>query len=202
MTTREAFVYCHYCHQIDRRERWVELAGLGNQCPHCKNSSHYSEWPSAETAELINIVRSLSGEEPHHLQVGCVFGCTALELLLEEVVSVIAYGNMLYEEVSMLVDALLDAHQGRSRLLQLYKKLAWAPFDVEATEMGHSDFSKKWEILSQARNKIVHGRRLEVPEVDLEGVCRTLTSGLEVIRLILNRHEKEAHPWAFDKVDS
>jgi hypothetical protein len=97
--------------------RWALTKDQENKCIHCNAVGTQGEWPNAEVTELISFIRNYDSGSPHYNQVACVFTSSLLELLLEELLTNMAYMGLTFDQASILVDALIEAHQGRSRML-------------------------------------------------------------------------------------
>lgn len=184
------YLECDRCGQIEL-EKNCGARDAKVTCRHCE-CSLTREWPGSELAELVNFILSFSQSQPRYSQVASVFLASIFELLLEQLLTTMLYMDLLYDEVCILVDALIESHQGRSRMLELYRKVGYGSFREEATGLGFTDFVNNWDSVVSARNKIVHGKTEEASELEPEMVERTILDGLEVFRLLHNKYKKES----------
>lgn len=122
----------------------------------------------------------------------CVFTSSVLELMLEELVTKIAYEDLSYEQGSILIDALLAAYQGRSRLFALYKRVGYGSFHEAVTELGYDDLLTNWDAIVAVRNKVVHGKLQEVAQITHSQIDKTLDDALVVFYLLHNRYNEES----------
>ena len=149
------YFQCDKCQQIEPELNWQKEAS-GLRCQHCATVGGEA-WPSKEISELIGFVHSYSQTSPEYGLVTCVFLATALEILLEYLITIMAFQELLYDEAFILVDALLETNQGRSRRLQLYSLLGYGSFPEEVQHLGYRQFMEHWNDIVEARNKSVHG---------------------------------------------
>lgn len=166
-------------------------------CCHC-NGTKRNNWPSIDVSELLGFILSYDKSQPRYSQVVSIFLSSTLELLLEELLLMILYWDLLYEEVCFLVEALLDSHQGRGRMLELYKRIGHCSFAEESKQLGYKDYFRNWEILISTRNKIVHGKMKEAPVINSDFVEKMIRDSLEVFRLLHNEYyiETSAYKWS------
>ena len=136
-------------------------------CIHCQSKTKQFSWPSAEVERLITFVRNYESRAPEYSQVVSVFTSSLLELLLEELVTKVAYEDLTYDQGFLLVDALLEAYQGRNRLFSLYKRVGYGSFHEAVRDIGHGKFLLNWDTIVTIRNKVVHGKANEVDELKL-----------------------------------
>jgi hypothetical protein len=117
----------------------------------------------------------------------------AFERLLEDLLHVMAFGELLYDEAALIVDALIDGYQGRARMLSLFEKIGYGSFHEEAVVVGVAEFPALWDQLAIERNALVHGKRRSNPlkkqPVDLE--CFAM-SGLRLFAALHNRYNTES----------
>jgi hypothetical protein len=184
---------CTVCRQIEPEVNWLAASTNGSQkCLHCQSEGKQRAWPTAEVQELIGFVQDYDKASPSYSQVTCVFLSSALELMLEELLSVVAYMDLLYEEVSVLVESLLEAYQGRSRMLQLYKRLGYDSFPRELQKLGYSDFWEHWDRVASTRNHVVHGKPKEGERITPSLVDTTIQEALAVFALLHNQYNQES----------
>jgi hypothetical protein len=119
--------------------------------------------------------------------VSSVFISAALELLLERLLFTMAIEDLLYDEVGHLIEYLLDSNQGRSKRLQLYKRLGYGSFEKEAKESGYSRFFKHWNEIAEIRNKSVHGEIKEGTKLKSSLVEATISESLAVFSSLNNK---------------
>ena len=110
----------------------------------------------------------------------------AFERLLEELLYHILYADSEYNEIAILVEALMDAHEGRSRMLALFKKVAYGSFATEAAEVGFPHFAEKWQALVEERNRFIHGDRRPAASIKDYGNLHEL--GIEGLKVFMTLH--------------
>lgn len=189
MSGLNKYFRCNSCGQIELEHSWTK-SNDQQICPHCKAISKES-WPTSEVAELLGFVLDYDKLQPRYTQVVSVFISSAFELMLEELITMMMYWNLSYEEGSMLVDALLDSHQGRARMLWLYKRMGHSSFSDEAKQIGHPDFARNWDRLTSIRNMIVHGKFKEAELIQPEFAATIIGDSLEVFRILYNQYIRE-----------
>jgi hypothetical protein len=188
-----SYFQCTVCYQIEPEANWLAASTEGSrQCPHCHSAGKQRAWPTAEVQELIHFVQDYEKTSPSYSQVTCVFLASALELMLEELLGVMAYMDLQYEEASILVEPLLEAYQGRSRMLQLYRRLGHDTFPGELQELGHSQFWEHWNTIALARNRAVHGKPKEIEQVSPSLVGATIEEALAAFALLHNQYNQES----------
>jgi hypothetical protein len=175
------FIRCCRCWFVDEKK----TAEQNSACPRC-GGMKFDSWPQKEIVDLFSLIEKYELNDFENKLVVCVFLCSALELLLEEQVSALAYEEALIPEYSMLVDILLDTFQGRSRLLQLYNRLGFRKFSDDLRELNYLHFENDWKNLAEFRNKIVHGNPHVVQNIDESLLKRLLFESLKVFQLLNN----------------
>jgi hypothetical protein len=195
MTYLQTYFKCSSCGQIELENHSV-IVDSQYVCQHCKENKK-EVWPHSDVAELLGFVLNYEYAQPRYSQVVSVFLSTAFELLLEELVTMMMYWDLTYDQGSMLVDALLDSHQGRSRMLWLYKRVGHGSFSEEAREIGYSDFATNWDKLASTRNKIVHGKLNEAEVITQEYAGKLIEDGLEVFRILYNQYFQETSDYKY-----
>ena len=140
----------------------------------------------------MEFIVSLDEKSPHYPQVACVFLASALELFLERLLSVMAYQDLLYDDAGMLVDALLDGYQGRSRMFALYSRIGYGTFHDAVKKMGNKQFLSNWDTIVKARNNVVHGRLTDCKSIRQDLVERTMADALDVFSKLHNQYNAES----------
>lgn len=187
----ENYFVCNRCGQIEPTSRWGSN-GEQLRCPHCFHTGFRNLWPPVEVKTFIDFIKNYDCEAPFYSQIATVFLSSFLELMFEELLSVMAYMDLLYDEVDMLVDALLDGYQGRSRMFVLYKRLGYGSFHKEVEELGYKKFLEHWDIIVSARNKVVHGKPKEGEKINSSIVKITIKEALSVFSSLHNRYNMES----------
>ena len=162
-------------------------------CPECLQTHGQAAWPPQELAELRNFVLSLDEGSPSFGAVASVFTSAFLEGLLEKQVYAMALMDMDYNDAGVLADLLLESHQGRARLLHLYKRLGYRPLSADAAMAGCPAFVADWDAIARARNRILHGRPEAAKGITLPLIQRAFADGLEVFSLSHNTYNRETH---------
>lgn len=183
------YVKCGNCGQIEKEQ---VRKNLRYKCKHCQQARSQTIWPAPELQNLFRFIDSFDEESPHYPQIACVFLSSAFELLLEELLSVMAYQDLLYEEADMLVDALLDGYQGRSRMFTLYSKIGYGTFHDDVKKTGNRRFMKHWDAIAEARNHVVHGRLNKCEAITPKLVEKAISEALDVFSQLHNRYNAES----------
>jgi hypothetical protein len=97
-----------------------------------------------------------------------------------------------YEYVDMLIDALLDGYQGRSRMFTLYSKIGNGTFHEAVKKMGKKQFLVNWDTTVEARNNIVHGRLVNCVKITPDLVEGTIIDALYVFAKLHNQYNAES----------
>jgi hypothetical protein len=179
-----SYFECGDCGQVERGPAWE---GLRYKCKHCQKANSQTIWPTPELRNLLEFVGSFDEKSPHYPQVACVFLSSALEILLEQLLSVMAYQDLFYEQVDWLVEALLEGYQGRSRMFTLYSKIGYGTFHDAVRKMGKKQFLSSWDTIVESRNHVVHGRLTNCVAITPELVERTITDALVVFSQLHNQ---------------
>jgi hypothetical protein len=103
-----------------------------------------------------------------------------------------AYEDNLYEDVSYLVEVLLEAHQGRERMLALYSKIGHGTFHEEVKNVGKQPFLANWDIIVKARNNVVHENFSECTSITPALIKQTILDTLEVFAILHNEYDAES----------
>ena len=103
-----------------------------------------------------------------------------------------AFQDLLYEEAYLLVDALLEGYQGRSRMFTLYSKIGYGTFHDAVKKMGNKQFLSNWDVIVEARNNVVHGRINNCENITPDLVERTITDALDVFSQLHNQYNAES----------
>jgi hypothetical protein len=185
------YYQCTECNQIEVDSAWT-IEQDNKICKHCGTSNKYKLWPSTEIIELFETIRKYNSESFEYGLVSSVFISAALELLLERLLFTMAIENLLYHEVSHLIEHLLDTNQGRSKRLQLYNRLGYESFEKEAKEVGYSQFLKHWNEIAQIRNRSVHGDIEEGTRLKSSLVETTISESLEVFSRLNNKYNMQS----------
>jgi hypothetical protein len=174
---------CHKCNQI---------VGRVGECEFCRGTRRW-EWPSPDTAELLNHALTLDPGAPHGRRIGVIFSCVAFERLLEDLLYAMAFGELLYDEASLIVEALIDGYQGRSRMLSLFARIGYGTFHQQADALGFPEFPMWWNEIVAERNALVHSRQRrssgDQKAVELEPFIHR---GLQLFAALHNRYNMEA----------
>jgi hypothetical protein len=185
------YLSCSNCGQIAVFDGSSEGEQPRFKCLECEAKETFQAWPSAAVRDLINFVSEYDKAAPQYGQVACVFSSCVLELLLEEVVWVMAVWETDYDTAEHLLDAVMDAYQGRSRLIALYKRFGYGSLSSEVNSLGRGDFMSNWEKIVSARNKVLHGKIQEGANITPDLIDTTIAQGLEVFRLLHNKYNQQ-----------
>lgn len=185
------YYQCTECYQIESDSEWISEQD-NRTCKHCGASNKNELWPSTEIRELFETIHRYNGESFEYGLVASVFISAALELLLERLLFTMAIEDLLYDEVGHLIEYLLNSNQGRSKRLQLYRRLGYGSFEKEAKEVGFSQFLKHWNEIAEIRNKSVHGDIKEGMKLKSSIVEITISESLAVFSRLHNKYNTES----------
>jgi hypothetical protein len=186
--SKMAYYQCGRCWQIESESEWL-VEQDNKVCKHCHTNNRYEIWPSTEIRELFETIAKYEKIDTFEYGlVASVFISAALELLLERLLFTMAIEDMLYDEVGHLIEYLLDSNQGRTKRIQLYKRLGFGSFEKESSEVGCKLFLKHWAEISAVRNKSVHGDLKEGTKLRSTLVETTITEALDVFSRLHNKY--------------
>lgn len=182
------YYQCERCWQIEPEPEWP-VEQDNKVCKHCHTSNCYKIWPSTEIRELFETITKYEKVDSFEYGlVASVFISAALELLLERLLFTMAIEDMLYDEVGHLIEYLLDSNQGRTKRIQLYKRLGYGSFEEESSEVGYRLFPQHWAEITQVRNKSVHGDLKEGAKLKSALVETTINEALAVFSELHNKY--------------
>ena len=190
------YFQCKECEQISS-ENEIRFGKVDKKCPYCGIIDEVNIWPSAEIRELIKVVNNYNQNSIEYGFIASVFISTALEILLEQLLYIMAIENLSYDEADHLVSIILDFNQGRSRRLTLYKRLGFDSFETEVSKMGYKGFLVEWDKIAETRNKCVHGDLSEAKNVNSVLVESIMNNGLEVFRKLHNDYNKSTNRYRY-----
>jgi transcription elongation factor Elf1 len=190
MDRMPTYFECKNCGQIESESRWLK-DGERSKCVYCEIGEP-SPWPTAEVKELIDFVQGYDPKSSHYFRVTTVFLASALELMLEDLLYTMAWMDMTYDEVSILVEALIESHQGRSRMFDLYRRIGHDSFHKEVRNLSYKQFLDHWENVVSARNHFVHGKSDVVQEITGSLIEMTIVEALEVFSALHNEYNVES----------
>lgn len=197
------YYQCGICKNVDIKANWQVLSG-NLICPDCGNPGVYSTWPSPDILDLF--VHAM--EYPHNSQyyglITSVFVCTALELLLERLIFVVAREDKYWEEVDYLIEHLLEAYQGRERRQKLFGIVGYGSFSSQVKLTGNKNFNKHWDDLAKIRNNCVHGKVEDSNKVKPSQLKLFINESLDVFSKLTNAYNQETlqHKIANDNKES
>jgi len=160
-------------------------------CPECGRSNFSEEWPNSSVQRILDIISSPSDFDSDFERIACLLVTSCMEDLMRELIVVLAQQGTIYDEISLLIDPLLDGYQGKDRQLKLFRKLAYGSFKEECTQLGYPDFVSQWSQIVERRNHFAHtatNPRKESNEIHF-GVF--IHHSLEVFRKISNKYNVE-----------
>ena len=186
------YFQCEDCGQVESESKWEKLSSSRYKCRHCKQARRQAIWPAPELRKLLEFIGSFDVKSPQYPQVACVFLSSALELLLDKLLSVMAFQDLLYEEVDMLINALLEGYQGRLRMFILYSKIGYGTFHDAVKKTGNKQFLGNWDAIVEARNNVVHGRINNCENITPDLVERTIADAFDVFSQLHNQYNAES----------
>jgi len=191
MDSREAYYQCTNCDNIEKESNWIKDDSNEHKCIECKTVSKKKTWPPKEVETMINFILTYDSEAPEYGQITSVFLSSVLELLLEELLYTMAFFDLTYNDASILVDALIEAHRGKKQMISLYKKIGYGSFHSSVEDLGYSDFNRKWGEIVKVRNKVVHGNLNAGNAITQNEIKSTIKEALEVFSKLRNKYNKE-----------
>ena len=192
MAEKVIYYQCDKCGQVEPESRWIRGPNGSSSCLHCGSHSSDRKWPSAEVSEFIAFIRNYDTSVREYGQVASVFLSSVLELMFEQLLATMAYMDLTYDDAGLLVDALLEGYQGRSRMFALYKRIGYSNFHSAVRELGYGDFIKHWEEIVLARNGIVHGDLRKGDKVTPDLINKTIDEALAVFSQLHNLYNTES----------
>ena len=192
MDSLETYFQCTNCHNIEKVSNWIKDKSNSYKCIKCEAVDKKDIWPPKEVEIILGLIISYDSRAAEYVPIASVFLASVLELLLEELLYTMAYFDLTYDEASILVDALIDAHRGKNQLISLYKKIGYEPFHSAVEDLGYSDFNRKWGELVKVRNKAVHGILAVDNTISQKTIETTIKDALEVFSKLRNKYNKES----------
>lgn len=160
-------------------------------CPAC-GGSDFSDWPTIEVKSLFSLIHEKEGQNPFEYQlIASVFCSAAFELLLEQLLFIMAIEDLLYEEVGHLVEKLMDSNQGKSKRINLYRRLGYGSFSEESSALGYPSFLNDWDELTSVRNQCVHGKIPDKETITPKFTNKLIEDGLKVFSGLYNKYNME-----------
>jgi hypothetical protein len=178
---------CGDCGQIEEGLPWVKLR---NQCKHCGKSNRQEIWPAPETRSLLEFINNYDTNSPHYTRIVAVFLSSSLELLLEKLLELMALVQFDYqiEDISVIMDAMIEGYQGKSRMLILFSKLGYGTFHQAVKKIKKEKFLKNWETITEVRNKVVHGKFEDQDRISPDLVEEIIIDSLYVFSQLHNEY--------------
>lgn len=152
------YLICKNCFQVELFETWKEVGHRRYRCIHCKKVYKQFYWPEDESREILRFILNIKSEDPRYTQMAVVFLSSALELMLEKLLSTMAFGMFAGPNYYLIEELILDSYSGRNKMFELYKKIGYGSFHSVVQEMRKGKFLKYWDDIVYMRNKVVHGK--------------------------------------------
>jgi hypothetical protein len=185
------YLECQNCGQIEPDCNWIIYQNK-KECKYCHEKENYELWPSSEIRTLFETIKNHKDiYSLNYVLISSVFISTALELLLEKLIYIVAFEDQLPEEIRHLIELLLESNLGRERRLKLFQKLGYDSFEGHSRELGYKDFPNHWGQIVKIRNKIVHGKLEGEYELPPNLVNITINEAIEVFSKIHNIYNLE-----------
>lgn len=191
MPSIETYYQCTKCNHIEKDKNWNRVETNSYKCNECDAIEEKRVWPPKEVETMVNFILSYDSETSEYGQITSVFLSSVLELLLEELLYTMAYLDLTYHDAWILVDALIDAHRGRNRMISLYKKIGYGTFYSSVKKLGFTDFYRNWDEIVKVRNKVVHGKLEYGKKINSQMVNSTITYSLELFSKLHNIYNRE-----------
>ena len=189
---------CHSCETICKVS---EPDADEYVCIECGKKNFSEEWPNTSVQRLFDIVSSPSDLDSDYERIACLLVTSCMEDLMRELIVVLAQQGTYYDQVSLLIDPLLDGYQGKDRQLKLFGKLAYKSFKEECKEIEFPKFVSQWSEIVERRNHFAHTARQprkDSPQIAFDFFVQ---DSLEVFRRISNKYNKKTinYQSAFEK---
>jgi len=187
-----SYFQCGDCGQIEEGSAWK---GLRYKCKHCQKANTQIIWPTPELRNFLEFIVDFDVKSKQYSQVVSVFLSSALELLLEELLSVMALADIFddgFTGVGTLIDALLEGYQGRARMFALYSRIGYGTFNDAVKKMGKKQFVNNWDTIVRVRNNVVHGRFDDSDNITVDMVARIIADALYIFSQLHNQYNAES----------
>jgi transcription elongation factor Elf1 len=185
------YLECKTCGQIESDCNWIDNQDK-KECKYCHECDMYKVWPSAEIRTLFETIKNYKDTSSfEYVLISSVFISSALELLLEKLIYIVAFEDRLPEEITHLVELLLEANQGREKRLKLFQKLGYDSIDGHSRDLGYKDFPSHWIQIAKIRNNIIHGKLEGKFNLSPNIVVTTINEAIEVFSKIYNIYNSE-----------
>jgi len=191
MSLLKTYYICTKCETIEKENNWKVDESDSFVCIHCDALNEKMIWPPKEVETMLGFILTYDDGLPEYGQITSVFMSAVLELLLEELLYTMAYFDLSFDEASILVDALIESHQGRNRMISLFKKIGYGSFHDSIKELGYSDFYRNWNKIVEIRNQVIHGNLEKGEEIDPVIIKSTIEDALELFSNLHNRYNEE-----------
>jgi len=192
MNFQDDYFLCDNCDQIEPKSRWNKGSTGLLKCIHCDAEGTNGTWPTPEVGKLIEFILNYDQESPEYGQVTSVFLSSVLELMLEELLSTMAYFDLTYDEAGILVDALIEGYQGRTRMFTLYKTIGYGTFHEAVRDIGIPEFTNHWDEIAPVRNEVVHGKFEKGKDITPKLINTTIDEALAVFSQLHNIYNQES----------
>ena len=185
------YYFCNKCNNIESESKWAKSPSKSYICNQCDACDKKEDWPPKEIEAMLNFILTYDNDKSEYGQITTVFLSSVLELLLEELLYTMAYLDLSYDDAFILVDALIDSHQGRNRMFSLYKRIGYGSFRNDVNELGFPNFCGQWDEIVKVRNQVVHGKFEAGKNIESNTIKTTIVDALEVFSQLHNLYNKE-----------
>ncbi len=138
-------------------------------CPDCGKQGWNEEWPDSSIRRIMTFVASLPPSDPDCERMSCLLLSACLEDLMRQQLTTMALHGTIWEEISLVLDPLLDAYRGRHRQMQLFGRIGYGTFSKNCAEAGFPDYPRRWGQVADQRNHYAHSA--SEPYKALQNVC-------------------------------
>ena len=146
---------------------------------------------------MFNAVDKFEEETLEYNIIASVFISSALELLLEKLIYIMAIEDLSYEQADHLVECVLDTNQGRSRRLNLFKYFGYGSFNDHVSKIGYKKYMKKWEKIINIRNKSVHGEVKNLEKLSKNFLNNFIDESLDIFSTLNNIYNEESFTFKY-----
>lgn len=103
-----------------------------------------------------------------------------------------AYFDLTYDEAGILVHALIEGYQGRTRMFTLYKSIGYGTFHEAVQVVGIPQFTSHWDEIVRVRNQVVHGKFEKGKDIIPKLINTTIDEALAVFSQLHNIYNQES----------
>ena len=181
-----SYLTCGSCNSVNQSEFWIVGDNKELCCPNCLASGGGSSWPDTQVQQLFLSIRNLQGELLEYNQIASVLFVAAVRHLVEDLVRMVAFEDLLYEEAGHLVETLLALNPKHDQLLIVLEQLSGDCYEDLVDETSEEKFYPTFLRIMNIRNQLLYGEYCEVSELPHEFVEQIIPKTLEIFSSLYN----------------